>query len=104
MSDLIGQYKERVRKRLSRREDDSTTRMAEALCYPSFHPETLLRATCGPNGTAFRLVTVASSMWCSGESAKRQQPERFQEIATVSDESALPFWASMDQLKPDTIR
>jgi hypothetical protein len=104
MSNLIEQYKERVRKRLSSPDDDSAMRMAEALCYPSFHPETLLRATCWPNGTTVRLVTVAASMWHCKEGAIPQQPERFQEIAKLSDESALRFWASIDALKPETIQ
>jgi hypothetical protein len=105
MSDLIEQYKQRVRKRLCRPEDQSAIREAEALCFPSFHPETLLRATGGPNGTTFRLVTVASSMWWhTDEGTQGKLPERLQEIALVSHESALIFWASIDALKPAAIQ
>lgn len=104
MNDQIDQYKERVRKRLCRREDDPVMREAEALFFPSFHPEALLRATSGPAGTKLRMTTLTSSMWYAEEGATGEQPKRIQEVASVSAETALRFWQSIEELNPEAIR
>lgn len=105
MNDFIEDYMDRVRKRLSRREDNPVKRMAEVLCFPSFHPEALLRVANTAAGTTFRLATFTSSLWYSEpEEAKGECPERVQEVAAVSPESAVRFWNSIDELKPEAIR
>jgi hypothetical protein len=42
MTKFIDEYRKRVKKRLSRHEKLPALEVAEALCMPSFHPETLL--------------------------------------------------------------
>src|SRR4051794_40913228 len=103
MKDQFCGYKERVRKLLKRDENNPIMRVAEVLCFPSFHPETLLRAVLDPVGTSFRLCTLDSSLWYCDESEGGPQPERFQEVCGVSTESAMRFWDAIDELHPETI-
>lgn len=100
MTDFIDQYRQRARKRLSRKESEPVVRMAEVLCFPSFHAETLLRVTESPNGTAFRLSTFSSSLWYSEDG---KEPRRFQETVEVSPDQAGRFWESMTALDPASL-
>jgi hypothetical protein len=105
MTDFIAQYKERVRKRLSRRDEEPVSQAAEALCYPSFHPETLLRATKSQKTTMFRLVTLTSSEWEAGHGdPANERPGRLQEVTVVPQETASKFWDSVRKLKPMTFQ
>lgn len=94
------EYLRSVTKRLARGEDTSTVRFVEALCLPSFHPEVLLRASEGPNGTTFRLNTFTSSLWYSELGRK---PDRVREAVPVPTESAERFWDALEALAPLTI-
>lgn len=101
MTDFIQEYQNRVRKKLSRAESEPVSRMAEALCFPAFHAETLLRVTEGIQCTTCRLITLSSSLWYSDES---ESPTRLQESTVVSPDRALQFWELIENLKPETIR
>jgi len=71
--------------------------MAEVLCFPSFHAETLLRVTEKSDKTTFRLLTFSSRLWYSEEG---KEPRRFQETVAVSADQANRFWESMSSLNP----
>lgn len=95
-----GDYRERVRKRLGRHEPEPVLELAEALCYPSFHPETLLRVARGAEGSKLRLVTLTENLWYS----QALNPTRFQESAAVPPDVAEEFWKSIRDLNPPTIK
>jgi anti-anti-sigma regulatory factor len=100
MNASIEEYMQRVQRKLSRGEDQPVLAMAEALCFPSFHPETLLRATRHPESTTFRLATFTSSLLYSGES----HVLRAQELREVAPKSAVQFWQSIEGMGPDKIK
>jgi hypothetical protein len=105
MADFVAQYKERVRKRLTRQDVEPVLQAAEALCYPSFHPETLLRVTKNQTTTMFRLVTLTSSEWEAEHSdPANERPGRLQEVAVVPQETASNFWTSIGELRPMTFQ
>ena len=99
MNDIHEKYVERVEKGLSRREGDSMQASAEALCFPSFAPEVLLRATKSPAGTLFRLATFTINLWFSCD----DQVSRVQEVKQVEPVRAESFWQSMEEINPDQI-
>ena len=101
MSEMLDDYRNRVVKRLSSEEDATPSRLAEALCLPSFHPEVLLRVAEWSNGTTFHLATFTSSLWYS-ELGK--EPSRMDEAIHVVPERAICFWDSIEGLSPQTIR
>lgn len=89
MCDFIDQYRKRVQKRLSRKENEPVVRMVEILCLPSFHAETLLRIVERPDGTAFRLFTLTENLWFAHD---KRAVQRFQESTPVSKRRADKFW------------
>lgn len=97
---MIDDYRRRVVKCLSLGTLTGSSRLAAALCLPSFHPETLLRVVEGPDGTSFRLATLTSSLWYSEAG---QTPRRLEETVSVSSERASRFWDSVAGLSPQTI-
>ncbi|HUY89661.1 MAG TPA: hypothetical protein VMV10_13075 [Pirellulales bacterium] len=108
MSNSIDDYRKRVEKHLSRPEQQPVLEVAAALCYPSFHPETLLRACRQDVRTArrqddkttFRLVTLIESLWHS----KLSNPELIEEVAEAPVETARRFWQAIADLDLPTIR
>ena len=101
MSEMLDDYRNRVVGRLSSEEDATPSRLAEALCLPSFHPEVLLRVAEWSNGTTFHLATFTSSLWYSEPG---QEPSRMDEAIHVVPERAARFWDSIEGLSPQTIR
>ena len=101
MTDFIEEYRRRVRKRLSRSESEPFVQLAEVLCFPSFHAETLLQVTERLEGTTFRLFTFSSSLWYSDEG---KEPTRYQESIPVPQDLAELFWASIENLNPASIQ
>lgn len=100
MADFIEQYNERVRKRLGRHEPQPSLELAEALCYPSFHPETLLRVSRGAEDSTLRLVTLTENLWYS----QAPNPARIQEVASVPPDVAEEFWNRIRDLNPPAIK
>ena len=81
MADIVEEYRRRVRKRLSRAENEPVARMVDALCLPSFHVETLLRLVENSFGTTFRLFSLTENLWFCENANK---VTRFQESVLVS--------------------
>ena len=100
MADFIEQYNKRVRKRLGRHEPQPSLELAEALCYPSFHPETLLRVSRGAEDSTLRLVTLTENLWYS----QAPTPARIQEVASVPPDVAEEFWKRIRDLNPPAIK
>jgi hypothetical protein len=98
---MLDEYCNRVVKRLSSGEGATPSRLADALCLPSFHPEVLLRVSEVTTGTTFRLATFTSSLWYS-ESG--QEPGKVDEAIHVPPERAARFWDTIGELNPQTIR
>ena len=101
MTDFIEEYRMRVRKRLSRAESEPVVRIAEALCFPSFYAETLLRVTERRDGTTFRLFSFTSNLWYSDEG---KEPTRLQETVPFPEDQADQFWTSIENLNLSSIQ
>lgn len=100
MTDFIDDYRRRVKKRLSRHEKQPALEIAEALCMPSFHPETLLRACRHEDKTVFRFVTLTENLWYSESPTVGRQ----QEIAEAPLEATQRFWQAIADLNPPSIQ
>lgn len=101
MTDIVDQYKKRVQKKLCRAEKEDHSQLAEVLCLPSFHAETLIRVVKTADHTVIRLFSFTSSLWYSDED---DPPVRFQESAVVALSPASEFWNRIETLNPETIR
>jgi hypothetical protein len=101
MMKYVGDYVLRVQVGLAQEEFTPFYRLAEALCLPSFHPETLLRVTGGPAGTSIGMVTFGSSLWYSETG---RAPTRCEETAGVPLEQAARFWDEIEAVMPEAVR
>jgi len=94
---IISDYKASVRERLRYRDRDEMPRIAKALFYPSFHPETLLRVIADGDGTTMELTSVESSIWYSGH-AEASVARRFTHKNIVAPNYALRFWTKLEAM------
>lgn len=102
MNDMIEDYRRMVVKFLSPDEGHGSTRLAEILFLPSFHPEALLRIVEDPSGTILHLSTFSSSLWHFA-SDPVDRPVKMEETVRLAEDRATIFWEAMDTLEPGSI-
>lgn len=100
MTDLHYEYRKRVRERFSIEERPPALEIAEVLCYPSFHPEAVLRACRHADKTTFRFMRLTESLW----HAKLSNPELIEEVAEAPLATTQRFWESIAALDAPTIQ
>ncbi|PQO41923.1 hypothetical protein [Blastopirellula marina] len=101
MDDFLKEHFQRVRQVLSPPEPEPVRQVAEALCFPAFHPETLLRVVDRTEGSTILFRTTDSGLWGSEEST---EPTEIEERTFVPFERAKQFWDAMSELNPVSIR
>lgn len=97
MNDIIDEFYRRAEKRLAITESEPVLRLAEAFCFPSFHPEARLRVVERADGTMVRLCSLDAQLWAAEAG---QAPRKFEESAVVPAASAERFWAALSMLAP----
>jgi hypothetical protein len=102
LTDFIEVYKHRVRDLLWPSETKGPSAWADALCFPSFHAETLLRVTEEEGETKCSLTTFGSSLWYSGDSP--EPLPLLNESTYVPAELARDFWQLIGNLAPESIK